>query len=155
MFFHTFIAIRHGIASFSSNHHQTAVVIVHPGSVAPAAVPQAWPAVGWLALLIVWAAGAAFVVTRAVLAQRATSGAARVAPPASADAHALLVELAARVSVRVPRLVIGDPFAVVDAAIERDVDAEAEETHESESIAQGLGLGAWGLAWDLGLELEP
>jgi beta-lactamase regulating signal transducer with metallopeptidase domain len=97
------------IASFSSHHHETAVVIVHPGSAAPAAVPQAWPAVGWLALFVVWAAGAAFVVTRAVLVQRATSRAAHISPLASVDAHALLVELAARVSVRVPRLVIGDP----------------------------------------------
>ncbi|NVB84100.1 MAG: M56 family metallopeptidase [Kofleriaceae bacterium] len=97
------------IAGLSSHQHEAVVTIVHPGTVGPAAIPQAWPAVGWLALMLVWAAGAAFVVTRAIFVQRATSRAARIAPPASAAAHALLVELAARVSVRVPRLVIGDP----------------------------------------------
>jgi beta-lactamase regulating signal transducer with metallopeptidase domain len=67
------------------------------------APPQAWPAVGWIALAMIWLAGAALVIVRALLAHRHTLVAARCAPAAPADAQALLRSLNSRV-----RLVVGD-----------------------------------------------
>ena len=83
------------------------IVVGTPGHTI-AAAPQAWPAVGWIALAIIWMLGAAWVVGRAVLAQRATTRAARMAPLAPPHALALLGELSARVRVRVPHLAIGE-----------------------------------------------
>lgn len=154
------------VASFSSHDHGAAVAIVQPNSLAPAAAPHAWPAVGWLALMIIWVAGAVFVVTRAALVQRATSRAARLAPRASADACALLVELAARVSVRVPRLVIGDadtgphvvglfrPTIVVPAALAADLALlraallhELAHIRRRDALARILQILAAALMW--------
>ena len=67
------------------------------------------PAIGWLALVAVWLTGTAVVVVRALVASHRTARAARAASPAPADAVTLLRALAARVRVRAPRLVVGDP----------------------------------------------
>ncbi|HSD87221.1 MAG TPA: M56 family metallopeptidase [Kofleriaceae bacterium] len=96
------------IAMFRDHATSTPPIIVGSPTHAVATPPQAWPAVGWIALASIWLLGAAWVLGRAILAQRATTRAARTAPLAPAHALALLAELAARVRVRVPRLVIGD-----------------------------------------------
>jgi len=69
------------------------------------APPQAWPAVGWLALVFIWFVGAALVFVRALVAQRRTLVAARSGDAPPAEARALLATLAPRARVR---LVIGD-----------------------------------------------
>jgi beta-lactamase regulating signal transducer with metallopeptidase domain len=79
-----------------------------PLDAAPQAVSIA-PAIGWLALVAAWFTGTAIVIVRALVAGHRTARAARAATPAPADAVALLRELAARVRVRAPRLVLGDP----------------------------------------------
>ena len=82
------------------------------GPVAGASAPQAVsiaPAIGWLLLAAAWLTGTAVVLVRALVAGHRVARAARTAAPAPADAIALLGELAARVRVRAPRLVIGDP----------------------------------------------
>jgi beta-lactamase regulating signal transducer with metallopeptidase domain len=86
------------------------IVVGAPGSV-PVEANLPW--VGWLVLAILWAAGAAFTLARAALASRRTHVAARAAIPAPEGARKLLGELAARVGVRVPRLVIGESAHVV------------------------------------------
>jgi hypothetical protein len=78
------------IAMFRDHTASAPVLTVAPSSSAAAAAPQAWPAVGWIALAIIWMIGATWVVVRSVLAQRATAKAARSAAPASPDALALL-----------------------------------------------------------------
>jgi len=67
------------------------------------------PAIGWLVLAAAWFTGSVIVMTRAIVAGQRTARAARAATPAPADAHLVLGELAARVRVRAPRLVVGDP----------------------------------------------
>jgi len=66
-----------------------------------------YPALGWLALAALWAAGTLYVLGRAFAAHRATVAAARVAADAPAHARALLAELAAALRVRTPRLAVG------------------------------------------------
>lgn len=86
-----------------------------PLSIGPAAntsTPQAVsiaPAIGWLALAAAWLTGTTVVLVRALVAGHRVARAARRAHPAPDDAIALLGELAARVRVRTPRLVVGDP----------------------------------------------
>jgi len=85
------------IAAFSSTDSHavmtTGIVVARPA-------PQAWPAIGWLALAFVWLAGALLVIALAVVAYRRTLVAARRAPAAPADAQALVPAGV--------RLVIGD-----------------------------------------------
>jgi beta-lactamase regulating signal transducer with metallopeptidase domain len=76
----------------------------------PSLAPVA-PWLGWLALALIWCAGVAFVVGRAVIADRRAYRAARVAAPAPEQARSLLAALHPRA-----RLAIGDgahgPFVV-------------------------------------------
>jgi beta-lactamase regulating signal transducer with metallopeptidase domain len=84
------------------------VVIVTTKSFAPAPAPSLIPAIGWIALASLWLFGAAIVVLRGVLRHRATVHEARAAKDAPVSARALLVELAAHVGVKPPRLAVGD-----------------------------------------------
>jgi beta-lactamase regulating signal transducer with metallopeptidase domain len=84
------------------------LVIVAMKSSAPAPAPSLIPAIGWLALASLWFLGASIVILRGVLRHRATVHEARAAKAAPAAARALLVELAARVGVKPPRLAVGD-----------------------------------------------
>lgn len=84
------------------------VVIVATKASAPAPAPSLIPAIGWIALAMLWLLGASIVVLRATLRHRATVHEARAATDAPANARALLVELAARVGVEPPRLAVGD-----------------------------------------------
>jgi len=96
------------IASFSPAP-AAAVSFVPPADMvrgAPAA-PSAWPAVGWLALAILWAVGAMVVLVRATSAQILTTRAARRAPSAMPAHQHVLAMLAAQMRVRAPRLAIG------------------------------------------------
>ena len=75
------------LAGFSSHDAPAAITA---GVVVARPAPQAWPAIGWLALAFVWLAGAALVLVQAARAYRRTLAAARRAPSAPADAQALL-----------------------------------------------------------------
>ena len=83
--------------------------VVAFGAPGDASLASGGPAasLGWLIVAAVWAAGSAFVIVRAALAYHRIRQTARRAPPAGAEAIALLAELAARVRVRAPRLVVG------------------------------------------------
>jgi beta-lactamase regulating signal transducer with metallopeptidase domain len=93
------------IASLSDRGADTAIVVEPAAGSATATVMLTWSSVGWLMLATIWFAGAAFVLVRALLAQRHTLRAARRAPAAPARALALVRELAPRARVR---LVVGD-----------------------------------------------
>ena len=73
----------------------------------------AGPSPAWVLLAFAWAAGAAVVLLCAVLANGRARRAARQATPAPVHALALLGELAARLGVRAPRLVVGEGAYVV------------------------------------------
>jgi len=96
------------IASLRGETVGAPIVFVAPSS-APAIEVAPTASIAWLLLAAVWAAGVAFVLARASLAYHRTHAAARRGAPAPAAARELLLELAARVGVRAPRLVVGDP----------------------------------------------
>lgn len=142
------------------------VVIVAGSRAASAAAPALWPALGWLALAAIWAAGTAFVLARGVVRHRLAVARAREAAPAPAPARALLAELAARVRVRCPRLVVGDgatgphvvgalrPVIVVPPALLRDgVLLRAALLHElahvkrRDAFGRAIQLAALALFW--------
>lgn len=77
-----------------------AAVAVHGGSLLAA--------LGWLGLAAAWAVGASVVLARANTRHRAAVREARAAAPAPAELAPLVDELAARMRVRAPRLVVGD-----------------------------------------------
>jgi len=85
------------------------IVIGAPGAGGTAHAGSLGGSLGWLALAAVWAAGTLWVVARAVVAHHETYAAARRGGEAPETARSLLAELAARVRVRTPRLVVGDP----------------------------------------------
>jgi beta-lactamase regulating signal transducer with metallopeptidase domain len=91
------------IATFSDRSSEPALVVM-PAVATTAAPTLAWSGIAWLLLAFVWAAGAAAVLARALVAQHRTLIAARNAEPAPAAAAALLRELRSRA-----RLVVGDP----------------------------------------------
>jgi beta-lactamase regulating signal transducer with metallopeptidase domain len=95
------------IATFTASEPASAPLVLTTGmaSVAPSAAPL-WPALAWLALATLWAAGAASVIGRAVAAHLHTMRAARSAPAAPADARDMLVSLARRMRVGPPRLAV-------------------------------------------------
>ena len=95
------------IALFTSDSGSGGFVIVAAKSAAPA-TPALGPAIGWLVLASIWAIGTAVVLARGVARYRATVRAARAANDASPAMRQLLAELAARVRVSPPRLVVGD-----------------------------------------------
>ncbi len=85
------------------------ILVGAPG--APVVVADAslgW-SVGWIVLAVLWAAGTAWVLARAIVAYHQTRRAAWRAREATDAALAMLGELATRVRVRSPRLVVGDP----------------------------------------------
>ncbi len=84
------------------------VVAAAPIGSGPEPIVSVWPSLGWIALAAVWALGTVVVLGRALLAYRATLAGARAARPAPEDTRALVVELAASLRVRAPRLHIGD-----------------------------------------------
>jgi beta-lactamase regulating signal transducer with metallopeptidase domain len=86
-----------------------AVIAPHAAPAAAAAAGSPWPALGWLALGVLWAAGATTVIARALVASSRTARAARRAEPAPIAARALLATLAGQARMRPPGLVIGDP----------------------------------------------
>ncbi len=65
-----------------------------------------WPALGWLALVACWLTGVVIVLAHIVGSQRLAARMARGAQPAPVAAQDLLAELAARLRVRAPALVI-------------------------------------------------
>lgn len=73
----------------------------------PEPAASIYPALGWIALAALWAAGTLIVLGRAFAAHRATVAAARAAVDAPSDARALLAELAVCLRVRTPRLAVG------------------------------------------------
>ena len=73
----------------------------------------AGPSAAWLVLAALWAAGAVAVLVRALLAHARARRAVRSALPALPHVVAQLAELAARVGVRAPRLVVGEHACVV------------------------------------------
>lgn len=73
------------LAMLTSQETHAAPIVIVPGAQLVAHTPQAWPAVGWIALAAIWSLGALFVFVRAVLAHRATVIAARHAPLALID----------------------------------------------------------------------
>ncbi|MEP6864640.1 MAG: M56 family metallopeptidase [Deltaproteobacteria bacterium] len=91
-------------------HHKHAIdpVASLPPALAPLpAVPNAGMAILWLALALAWAAGAGYVIVRAVRAHRRVSLAARTAPVAPPFAQRLVAALAAKLGVRTPSLHVG------------------------------------------------
>jgi beta-lactamase regulating signal transducer with metallopeptidase domain len=96
------------IASFS-DHPAADVGASLPPALRPAeAAPSMWIALGWLALAAIWLAGATLVIARAVRAQRRARLAIHAAVPASEATQQLVRELAAKLHVRAPRVVVGD-----------------------------------------------
>ena len=93
-----------------------ALVIATAQAPAAAVTPASGPAIAWLLLASLWALGTLVVLARAAVRYRATLRVTRAAAAAPAGACELLVELAARVGVRAPKLVVGDgvhgPFVV-------------------------------------------
>ncbi|MCX5746464.1 MAG: M56 family metallopeptidase [Proteobacteria bacterium] len=73
-----------------------------------AATSSIAPALGWLALAGLWILGSSYFAARAIAASLRARRQALAAPPASADVVALVGELAARIRVTAPRVVIGD-----------------------------------------------
>jgi beta-lactamase regulating signal transducer with metallopeptidase domain len=83
-------------------HHEGGSIRLAPAT-SPIMAHAASP--GWLVLAVVWLGGAAFVLGRALIAQRRVTRMARLAPEAPAHARALLAGLHRRP----PRLVVGAP----------------------------------------------
>ncbi len=75
----------------------------------PPTAPHVGPALFWIALASIWAAGAVAVVIRATIAHRRTVAAAHAAELAPAGARTLVAQLAAQLGVRTPALRIGAP----------------------------------------------
>lgn len=73
------------LAMLNPQEAHAAPMVIVPGAQIVARAPQAWPAVGWIALGAVWLLGALFVFTRALLAHRVTVISARNAPLAPVD----------------------------------------------------------------------
>ena len=96
------------IAALSASGGADAATVGPPALQPAPAAPHLWPAIGWLALALVWTIIAATKVIRATIAYRRTVRAARNAPAAPAFARHVLATLAERVHVRTPKLVIGD-----------------------------------------------
>ncbi len=97
------------IASLRGHGVDGPIVIGDPGIAPVAGESAAGTSLGWLLLAAVWAAGTAWVLARAIVAEHQTRNAARRAPEAPASARHWLAQLALRVRVRTPRLVVGDP----------------------------------------------
>ena len=79
-----------------------------PTPAAPVEAASIAPAIGWLVLAAIWAAGTSVVLVRTLAAQRLAVRDARRAAAAPAFAQSLLETLAATLRVRTPRLVLGD-----------------------------------------------
>jgi bla regulator protein BlaR1 len=86
--------------------HDGGAIAVASGASAPIPHVSLIASVVWLALAVLWAAGAAVVVVRAIRAQHRVTRAVRLAAPAPDAAQRALAELAARAGVRTPRLVV-------------------------------------------------
>ncbi len=96
------------IAGFSTRPAVDATAALPPALRPAEAVPSLWVALGWLALAAAWLVGATIVIARAVRAQRRAHLVARAARPAPDAIQQLARELAARLRVRTPRVVVGD-----------------------------------------------
>lgn len=92
------------VAQLTHSQPEAAPFALAAGMTRVAPAYTAWPAVGWLALGTLWFVGATIVLSRAVVAQRRTSRAARSAEPAPVAAQAVLRALSPTT-----RLVIGAP----------------------------------------------
>jgi beta-lactamase regulating signal transducer with metallopeptidase domain len=98
------------IASLVSSGQVAEVTSTLPPALQPLPPqPHLGPAVLWLALALVWAAGALAVVIRATVAHHRTVAAARAAELAPEAARALVAQLGAQLGVRAPVLRIGAP----------------------------------------------
>lgn len=138
------------------------MVATHAAVVARAPMIS-WTGVVWLLVAFVWAAGAAFVLVRALLGQRATLQAARVAASAPAHVAALLHDLAPRSRARVvvgagdvgPHVVgLVRPIIVVPPALLEDaVLLRAALLHElahvrrKDALARYVQIAASALMW--------
>ena len=91
-------ALPWSFADLLAREHVDAPLVASNALAAPHAVSSAW-----LLLLAVWAAGAAFVLARAITRHPWRR------PPGELVREPMLAELAALVGVRTPRLVVGDP----------------------------------------------
>lgn len=95
------------LVSLVSSGEVAVVSTLPPALQPPPPQPHLGPAVVWLALALVWAAGALAVVVRATVAHHRTVAAARAAALAPASARALVMQLGAQLGVRTPVLRIG------------------------------------------------
>ena len=96
------------IAMLTHHQHAAAPISSLPPALAPLPpVPNVGFAILWLALALAWAAGAAYMIVRAVRAHRRAATAARIAPVAPPFAQRLVATLAAKLGVRTPRLHVG------------------------------------------------
>ncbi len=142
-----------------------AIVVGHTHGMTHVA-PSLAPAVGWLVLAIAWAIGTLVVLGRGIARYRAAAHAAREAPRAPATAHELVGELAARLHVTRPRLVVGDaavgpyvvglvrPIVVVPPALLADANLlraallhELAHVKRRDAIGRMIQLAAVALFW--------
>ncbi len=93
-------------AALGAHTESGALVLPNPTRAASADAGSLAASLGWLALVLVWAAGSAIVISRAIAAQRQAT---RMARAGRVVRDPLLAELAAVLGVRTPTLVIGDP----------------------------------------------
>jgi beta-lactamase regulating signal transducer with metallopeptidase domain len=96
------------IASFSDHPAGDAGSMLPPALRPAEAASSTWISLGWLALAAVWLAGATLVIARAVRAHHRARFAIRAARPAPEATQQLVCELAAKLRVRAPRVVVGD-----------------------------------------------
>ncbi|HLL21592.1 MAG TPA: M56 family metallopeptidase [Kofleriaceae bacterium] len=94
-------------ALFTSDAAGGSVVVAAGTSIAPAITPSIAPSIGWLLLASIWAIGALAVLGSGLARYRRTLSEARTARAAPQPATALLVDVATRLRVRAPHLVIG------------------------------------------------
>jgi beta-lactamase regulating signal transducer with metallopeptidase domain len=141
-------------AALTGSHGGGGVVIVNAKAATHAHAPPLGAALGWLVLAFVWSLGTAIVLARGIVRHRGAQHAARSASDAPAFAGELLAELAMRVRVKQPRLVVGDdatgpyvvgllrPIIVVPPAILADATLlRAALLHELAHVKRRDALG--------------
>jgi beta-lactamase regulating signal transducer with metallopeptidase domain len=96
------------VASLSGHGGGGGVIVVAAKTHTAVAAPALSAALGWLLLAFAWSLGTAIVIARGIARHRAALHLARRAPDVPDVALALVAELAMRLRVRRPRLVVGD-----------------------------------------------
>jgi beta-lactamase regulating signal transducer with metallopeptidase domain len=95
-------------AALTGSHGGGGVVIVNAKAAVHTHSPALGAALGWLVLAFVWSLGTAIVLARGIARHRGALHVARSATDAPAFARELVAELAMRLRVKQPRLVVGD-----------------------------------------------